>query len=213
MNKSKTLWLVALMGLVVCCGGCKSFRYEFTNRVLDMLDPIRLNVSYGPYAGAHVKVSSFVQAGGMFFKGDRLGMIGRNVGLWSERRTDFHLGMPIYSYMNVKNGEGSTFNEKKAHTQRVLIFDPDLDQCRYSDYRFAEVMASVHLFLGVEVGVDLWEFCDFFGGFFGTDLTDDDEHPEDAVKPEPLEKSPNKKPTAKSPKPEPLEKKTQEEEE
>jgi len=102
-------------------------------------------------------------------------MVGRQMGMWRENRTEMHLLVPLYHNLNVRSGENSTFRDEDAKIQKVFIFEPELEEAKYSDYRLSEFMVGVHFQYGIEVGVDFYEFIDFITGFFGADICSDDE--------------------------------------
>lgn len=116
------------------------------NRILDLLDIIRFDVGVGPAVGAVVRVTPHAQAGARFLMpiSLRAGLRGRKMPVFIEHTTEMGAG-PLF--LSSKDREPSP----------------------------AEVGIGADLFIaGAYLGISFDSIVDFFGGFAGFDISDDD---------------------------------------
>lgn len=143
-------------------------------RGMDFLDTFSFRLSAGPGIRGHFRVTKYVQAGigymgpaegktmGHTFPVYKLGYLKREGGLWKERTAE--LGISLFYYYQT---EGERLGGNKYN------FGPE-------DRGPWEIGAALHwLLIGAEAEIRPLEIIDFFGGFFGHDMMDDDGEPPD----------------------------------
>jgi len=162
-----------MAALVAFCGGCQYLE----NRGNDFLDPFKLHVGIGPGMGGNVAVFRGVQAGLSWETYSvHAGILGRDVGVWNEKRYDVNLVVP---FIGVTDRQFITAHkEREDYTRRLDPPDPRNAPAALRDpeRRFGEVAASAQLIMiSAEVGFDLIEFADFFGGIGEADFLEDDD--------------------------------------
>lgn len=116
------------------------------NRILDLLDIIRIDVGVGPSAGAVVRITPYGQVGARFLLpiSARAGLRGRK--------------SPIFIEHTSEMGIGPAFLSSEARTPTIL-----------------EVGAGLDFFVaGAYFGISFDSIADAVVGFVGYDLSDDD---------------------------------------
>lgn len=123
------------------------------NRLLDVLDIVRVRVRVGPGVAASVRATKYVQA--------YLGAYGSVYG-----------GLPG---PRMRPMPRSPLGLEDSAGLKVSVFDATVDGGFGPDYSPTEVGAGVQLaILGFDVGIDPWEIVDFVGGILTFDVREDD---------------------------------------
>lgn len=124
------------------------------NRVLDVLDIVRLRARVGPGVAVSVRATEAVDAYAGLYAAGYVGLPGPR----NRRMPKMPLGIESKNGVEVSKADGTT---------SLFVLDPD-----YGSTEFG-VGAQV-LLVGADVGVDPGEFVDFLAGIVGKDLKDDD---------------------------------------
>ena len=120
------------------------------NRVMDILDILRLNVAFGPGFGLNLRATKFVQVGIENYMGVRVGL-GKNGGLF----------FPRY---------GLLYTESE-----MLTMGLGLAYTGGGQRGFTEWGGTFHLgLIGAEAAIDVSELLDALGGFILIDFKGDD---------------------------------------
>lgn len=143
-------------------------------RGMDLLDTFSFRISAGPGIRGHARVTKLLQAGvgymgpaegrtmGHTFSVYKLGYLKREGGLWKERTAE--LGISLFYYYQT---QGERLGGNKTS------WGPE-------DRGFWDIGLAGHwLLIGAEAEVRPDEILDFFSGFFGVDMLDDDGEPPD----------------------------------
>lgn len=143
-------------------------------RFMDLLDTFSFRIAAGPGIRGHARITKLVQVGagyvgpaegktgGHTFPVYKLGYLKREGGLWKEHTTE--LGISLFYYYQ-------TVGEFVGGNKRT--WGPE-------DRGFWDIGLAGHwLLIGAEAEIRPDEIIDFFSGFFGYDLMDDDGAPPD----------------------------------
>ncbi len=160
----------------------------FPARIYDMLDILELNVAVDSQASLYAIVAvDPVMVGGGIYDAEKVGMDGRCVGQWSEKRAAIGLGPEAFVRYEKNPNWGNRYlkdAEYAPHKNMVTMMrgDPFYEEWGMNllifdhEHRILDVTVEVNvLFLGIDVGVSLLEIADFVFGFLSIDVSSDDE--------------------------------------
>jgi hypothetical protein len=150
----------------------------FRDRANDFVDIFSLSLSLGFGAIVNVRATQFVQCGGLFFDGSKVGFMGRQAGTWTH--SECEMGIPGFYIRSVEiMPDGKSV--KRICTDRgqswffQLCGDEGVPYDYNYDRRLWQVGASVHaILLGIDFSVDLKELLDFLLGWSTLDIANDD---------------------------------------
>ena len=123
------------------------------DRLFDLMDIVRLRARVGPGVAVGARVSKYVQA----YLGSYFALYAGLPGPRSEAKVPLPIGV-------------ETLNGLK-----LSVLDATATTCFDPSYTSTEIGVSAHLaVVGVDLGIDPIEIVDFFGGFIGADIREDD---------------------------------------
>jgi hypothetical protein len=203
--KQKAAYLTALMILSLIAAGCGSIdpvtKQESLGyipaRFYDLLDMVELNL------GVDTQFSLYVVAavepllvGGGIYECEKLGMDGRLLGQWSEKRATIGLGPESFVQYEIEPNWANRYmynTDYSPHKNTLPGEDVFYERWGFSprfcdhEKRILDITAEVHVIaLGIDVSVSPLEILDFITGWIGIDDISDD----DWVDPKPLRRIP-----------------------
>ena len=153
---------LATIALICGCSG------YLRNRAADLADIARLNVGGGYGASIDASITRYVRVSlGGYEQAVKAGFVGRQGGLWKERRQ----GVALVA--------GYTETSREGIRGNVSLPPPDTEeglQPWYADKErgATEIVLSFFLLAGFEVGIDPGQILDFLVGWAGVDVYGDD---------------------------------------
>ena len=145
------------------------------NRVLDIIDMVGVNVSFGVSTQANVHATRFVQLGVAQGQAHRVGTMGRQMGVVDERNRELLAGP--WGYQKVRHeGLWGTWEDIDVDI-RGWFWDVPVEARRVWGHKQDRlgIGATLHaLLVGAQVEVRPREMADFVLSIIGIDLTKDD---------------------------------------
>jgi hypothetical protein len=155
-------------------------------RGYDLLDMFELSLGldseFSLYAMANVEP---IALGGGVYECEKLGMDGRMVGQWQEKRFDVGLIIETFVRYKKKPNWGNRYLKDPLYSPHENTLTGDgkfYDQWGFSrklydhEHRILDITAEANvIFLGVDVGYSLLETVDFLAGLFAIDVVSDDD--------------------------------------
>ncbi len=144
--------------------------HYFLSRFYDLMDCVDFSVGTGPGLYANVHATKLVQAGGGYSKAYHVGMRGRSVGVWREKRQE--VGVSLLYYQRVQRervtGWVESFRAEKMDLDTSAVY------ANNNDRSFLGVGAMVHAGVMVDVNVRPMQALDFVLGWMTIDILEDD---------------------------------------
>jgi hypothetical protein len=150
----------------------------FKDRGNDFVDIFSMSFYFGLGVVANVRATQFLQAGGLWFNGSRVGFIGREYGSWAQ--SSMELGFPgMYIrdiQMKPQGGNAKVVNTARGQSWIFhLLGDEDKPFDSGYDRKVWQVGATgVAGLVGIDFSVNLEELLDFLLGWFSMDISRDD---------------------------------------
>ncbi|HLX60274.1 MAG TPA: hypothetical protein VKX17_03225 [Planctomycetota bacterium] len=142
----------------------------FLSRWYDMVDMVDFSFGAGPGFLINAHATKFAQVGFGYSDAYHVGFRGRSAGIWREKRLE--AGVSLLYYQKVKReritGWVESFRADKMDLDTATVY------ANNNDRAFTGVGAMVHALIMVNVNVRPAQAADFFFGWFGIDVLDDD---------------------------------------
>jgi hypothetical protein len=164
------LFALILLGLPACASGSGG-SYLF-NRGGDLVDILRLHVMGGKGGAVKLEVTRLLHLGLGWYEAKAWGLHNRELGVWSEKVTDwglllgYHNEVEVWDIPRYSGSYGWSFADDGGS------FFQEADPGNPLD--FLTVRGTLMLFIGIDVEVRVGEVIDFVVGIFQFDPADDD---------------------------------------
>ncbi|MCK6474647.1 MAG: hypothetical protein L6R28_23250 [Planctomycetes bacterium] len=142
----------------------------FLHRFFDLMDIIDFSLGAGPGFLVNVRATKLAQFGGGYSKSWRVGMRGRSVGFWKEKRTEAGISLLYYQKMERERITGwvESIRAEEMDLDTAEVYGGDKDRS------FTGVGFTVHAGILVDVNVRPMQAADFVLGLFTIDVLEDD---------------------------------------
>jgi len=150
----------------------------FRDRGNDFIDVFGMSFYFGLGVVANVRATQFLQAGGLWFNGSRVGFIGREYGSWAQSSLELGFpGMYVRDIQMVPQGGSATIvNTARGQSwffhllgDEGIAFDSGYDRKTWQ-----VGVTGVAGLVGIDFSVNLQELLDFLLGWFAVDICRDD---------------------------------------
>ena len=175
MKLYRKLIILLLLVLQASLSGC----FYFADRGKDFADTFKFYFEIGYGLDAEVHATRYFSLSPPGYSNGRkvIGFEGRYGGTWSEERFGYAAVLPL-PYCVIRDSQ-------RTATGPNVLSQPTDNRVGYpyavdNNVRKAEVGGSVFAgFVGINIGIDLYEFVDFLTGWFGPDISTDDTYLDD----------------------------------
>ncbi|HLU47062.1 MAG TPA: hypothetical protein VK116_03225 [Planctomycetota bacterium] len=156
------------------------------DRAADLIDILGFDLYWGRGVLAQAQATKVVQAGAGTFDGKILKYARRSIGISQELRAE--AGLPLY-YFTAYDRKAVAGNERflENHADLEGLGEAHYNLTDPNDRGFYEVGGRAAVFVGVGVSFDVLQLADFFVGFFGADIGNDDRRHQADPTNEPIE--------------------------
>lgn len=170
--------LILILAAAASGLGCRqpvSPAHYLKDRVNDLADLVRISGGVGPGFDFDLCASRYLQLGIGYYDTARLGIVGREIGIWKEESFDFNVIGPFFGETNRRNLWSNVEDYPQSHERLMAsVYD--------EDRTWLGLSGRIHALLaGVELGVEPVELADLVLGIFTIDLLKDDYYSPDTI--------------------------------